>query len=212
MEKSLCLIILAAGQSRRMGTIKQLLPWKDVTLLENTLQVALQSAFSEIILVLGANREVILPKIAPHLEDDRLTVAINDDWSSGLASSLRVGLEMARNISGETLQAVGFLLADLPFVRSEDIDSVLNFYTRLPLGDKNLAIVVPYYGDKAGHPVIFSQCYFSEIEKLTGDRGANSILKNNGKNIYRLSLDNWQAVCDCDNREEYASYLARIER
>src|ERR1035437_6793844 len=105
------IIILAAGSSGRLGSPKQNLIYKGQTLLQGAIETAVASACEPVIIVLGANENVIRQSI----EGSNATIVYNADWQEGMASSIRVGITALKKINPES-DAVILMLCDQPFV------------------------------------------------------------------------------------------------
>ena len=89
----IAVLVLAAGASRRMNGIKQILAFKDSTLLENALKTAKMSENDQVFCVLGANKEEILQKV----DFQNVEIIKNEDWNDGLGKSIAVGVEAIRD-------------------------------------------------------------------------------------------------------------------
>jgi molybdenum cofactor cytidylyltransferase len=159
-------ILLAAGSSSRLGHAKQLLPYGDRTLLQHSLDEALQAAFSSIVVVLGANADVI----AAHLQGQPVHSVINHNWNSGMASSVRTGLVELLRIEPQTTSAI-FMVCDQPFVSA----SLLTAIHAIAQKNGN-GIIACSYSDTIGTPVLFNKKYFSELLALDGQAGARRVV------------------------------------
>jgi molybdenum cofactor cytidylyltransferase len=162
------LIILAAGASTRMGTPKQLLPYRGRSFVRHIAEVAIASVCQPIAVVLGANAERIKPEIS------QLPVQIveNQQWAEGMSSSIRVGLEALLGVN-QNLEAVAIALCDQPFVSSQTLDRIVEAYhfTGKP-------IIASEYAGTLGVPVLFSHTLFSELMALKSNEGAKQLIKN----------------------------------
>ena len=170
------LILPAAGGSRRLGAPKQLVPdGEGQTLVRRAAQTALASACHPIVAVLGAAAE----PIAGELDDLPITVAVNADWQTGLASSLQVGLTTLTQSA--PLTAVIVMLCDQPRVTSALLDSLIAAHA-----ETGHEIVACEYNGIAGVPALFGQTLFSALLSLTGDEGARRVIKNYDGPITRI--------------------------
>ena len=102
-------IVLAAGEARRMGQVKLLLPWKGRTILEHVLGNLLQSRVDEVILVLGHEADRFLGKIS----EPKIKIVLNPAYGEGMSSSLRKGLM----VMGEKAEAFLVVLGDQPGIQ-----------------------------------------------------------------------------------------------
>ena len=190
------LIVLAAGASSRMGTAKQLLPYRGTTLLEHILHLALNSVCHPVIVVLGANAEQIKPKLTT------LDVKIvqNANWSKGLSTSIRVGIEA---LQAETANLDGVLLAlgDQPLISTQFINQLVETFK-----SSEHLIVASEYAGILGVPALFHHTLIPELLTLTKDAGARFLIQKYRKNT--LGILNLQAQWDIDTPIDYKKLLA----
>jgi len=140
-------VILAAGMSSRMGSIKQLLPLGGRTLIENVLENLRESQVDEIVLVLGFSADMIREKIPL----DGVKVIINEAYREGMGTSLRTGIA---HVSPEASAAL-VVLADQPFVQPGTIDQLIRVYR-----EQKPQIVIPVYQGFRGNPVLLDRSVF----------------------------------------------------
>lgn len=168
----ICAIILAAGSSERLGVPKQLLPYRDTTLLGHTIRCVMASKCSEVIVVLGAH--------APSIHDSIFELPVhpvqNKYWRSGIASSIRTGLEEMEVINNNTRAAL-FLVCDQPFLTAKVIDSLIDLFL------SGYTITASDYDGILGVPALFEKQYFPELKMLSNDSGAKKILHNRAEKI-----------------------------
>lgn len=189
-------IILAAGESRRMGQMKQLLPWGATTILGNVIENVRASRVDEVILVVGYRAEEVLAAISY----SGIKVKINPLYQQGMSSSIRAGLQA---ISDNT-QAVLLVLGDLPLVSSETINKLIYAYERFR-SDKR--IIVPTYQGQRGHPVILDLKYRDDIMQLTGDLGCRQIITAHPHDILELEVDTPSILQDIDLPGDLANIM-----
>lgn len=185
-------ILLAAGESRRMGRPKQLLDWQGKTLLLHVLENLSRSSADEIILVLGHEADRILESL-PALP---VKIVVNPDYQTGMASSLRQGL-LAMNPGSEAFLV---MLADQPGIGPDLIDQVIRTFRQ---ADPKRGIARPVYRGVAGHPVLIGACYLQEALQLQGDVGARQILSNHPDDILEIETERNAVLVDMDTPEEY---------
>lgn len=191
-------IVLAAGESKRMGRPKQLLEWGGKTLLRHVLKSLLSSAADEVILVLGHEAEAI-KKSLPAFP---IKIAINPDYRQGMASSLRQGL-LAMHPGSDAFLV---LLADQPGIGPEIINRLIQEFQR---ADPGRGIVRPVYRGRPGHPVLIGARYLQEALQLQGDVGARQILMNHPEDILEIDVDQDAVLEDIDTPEDYRKYTRR---
>jgi molybdenum cofactor cytidylyltransferase len=187
-------ILLAAGESKRMGKPKQLMPWGKSTILTQAIDNLKSSAVDEIIVVLGYRAEEITKTIATK----PVEIAISPNYKQGMSAAIIAGLNLVASQS----QAVMLALGDQPLVDSQTINRLIDeFYNH----DKG--IVIPTYHGKRGHPVIFAIKYKPELLELKGDIGGREIIKNHPDDTLEVAADSEGVISDIDNRSDYQSQL-----
>ncbi len=158
-------LILAAGESRRFGAVKQLVDWHGVPLLEYVIgRVGEWAEVDGVYVVLGANCEEIMGRV----DLSSVTVIENCDWREGVASSLRVGLDAL--IGERTVNRVLITLGDQPTVSSDVVPRLLaaGRRTRRP-------VTIPRYRFVRGHPVLIERSLWPRlVAGLEGDHGARN--------------------------------------
>ncbi len=189
-------IILAAGESRRMGEIKQLLPLGENTVLEQVIDNFLNSKVDEIILVLGYRADEIIQKVSRPIK-----IAVNPEFKQGLSSSLKCGL---RQVSPKA-EAILIALGDQPFIKKEVINALIETHNK-----SNLGITVPVYKGKEeiiGHPVIFDIKYKAELARLKGDVGGRQVIRKHPDEVLKVEIDSDSVIRDIDTKSDYQIYL-----
>ncbi len=171
-------IILAAGQSKRMGPENKLLaPWRGKSPLEYVCQAATGSMCDEIIVVTGHQHR----QTSQALSEFKVKFTHNREYASGMASSIKTGVMTAsQNNSG----AVMILLGDMPGITCAMIDRMI------AAGNVNKpdSIIVATSKSKRGNPVLWPSKYFDELLALDGDTGARQIISKYEDNIVELEL------------------------
>jgi len=183
-------IILAAGLSRRMGTVKSLLPFGESLLLDRVVENAHQSELAGLIVVLGHGAEGILKKI--DFKDSR--VIINPDYRRGHSSSLQAGLDA---VPADTDGAL-FLLGDQPFVGAKTIDKLIRAFQNQPS-----SLIIPTCQGKRGNPVLVHRCIFKMIQGLTGDTGPRVLFSKLKEEIQEVEVFDPGIHLDVDTIEDY---------
>jgi molybdenum cofactor cytidylyltransferase len=184
-------ILLAAGESKRMGRPKLLLKWGQWTIIEKSVDTLLASNIDELIVVLGYQARAILKRLGSR----RLKPVINHQYQIGMSTSIRRGLGQVSSNS----QAVLIALADQPFIETDLINQLIDIYCQNPHG-----IVLPSYKGERGHPVILNRFrYQEEMENLTGDVGCRPILNRHPEDILEVEVKLEGVIADIDSWEEY---------
>jgi len=188
-------VVLSAGESRRMGRPKALLPVGERFFLERIVNALEKTKVNKIIVVLGHNAAELEEKIH-HLP---VTILVNPDYSQGQLSSLIVAL---RALEKEKLDAILLHLVDHPFLNAELVNRMIDrFYESRKL------IVVPTYKGRRGHPVIFSRPLFGELLAAPLDRGAKSVVRAHAAETLEIETDDEGITLDIDTPEDYRRHV-----
>jgi molybdenum cofactor cytidylyltransferase len=181
-----------------MGAPKQLLPWKDSTLLGHAVGTALQLQCDTVAVVLGANSEEIKETIM----HDSVLVFEHALWDDGLGTSIAWGVsELLKTTS--KIDGILILLADQPLVTLTYLQSIITEYE----SGKQQIIATSYDDQKQGVPTLFDTSYLDELTALTGDKGAKEILQKHKANVTLFSAEG--QLSDIDTLEDYRSlYMA----
>jgi len=197
--KRISAIVLAAGQSKRMGKAKQLLPFGDGTILETVINSLAESKVDEIILVLGYQAE----EIRESLPYTPAKTVINPSYQEGMSSSIICGM----NTVDENADAVMIVLGDQPLLGTDVIDRLVKEYRG---GDRG--IVVPLYKKRRGNPVIFDIKYKDKLSALHGDIGGREIVASDREDVLEVNIESEAVICDIDEEGEYLRQLSRRYR
>ena len=163
------IILLAAGQSARLGKPKQLLNYKGKTLLAHSLQIAIETQLQPIVTVLGANLDILKESIEPI----NTTLVINQEWSEGMASSIRCGMEELVKIA-PSMAGVIIMVCDQPYVTAKLLTDLVEKHE-----DSSQPIIASRYNNNMGTPALFDKTIFALLLSLKGDSGAKKIMKSN---------------------------------
>lgn len=187
----IAVVVLAAGNAKRLGRSKQLLPWGNSTLLEHIVKNVLTVDAYKFFVVLGAYSNQIIEKT--NLSE--ATLLINSKWQQGLGSSIASAITEIDNKYSE-LSAVLLVLADQPFISSVHLNAMI----KLHLTEKE-SIIITKKENYKGVPVLFPKKFFGELMSLSNDEGAKQIVNRN-KNCVKeiVSQDN---IADIDTFEAY---------
>jgi len=195
-------VILAAGQSRRMGRPKQLVRVAGKTLLEHTIANVGATGVHEIALVLGAGAD----EIRNQLMLKGVKVVVNPEFQQGMGTSIGAGL---RALS-PTATAALIVLADQPFVQPATLDQLIACYAK-----EKPQIVIPVFKGFRGNPVLLDRSVFPEVMGLTGDVGCRAIFGEHTQGIHKLAVDDVGVLLDADTTEdveELENYMAGRSR
>ena len=185
-------ILLAAGQSKRMkGKNKLSEKIQGIPLIKHSVKNILDSTIDELIVVLGYEQESIKKLIGGNL---KIKFIFNKDFESGMASSIKAGLN---NLSDNS---TGFFicLGDMPKINKE-------IYNQLIKSMNQKEIIIPTYNGVQGNPVLFSKSMKKKIMDIKGDIGAKKILELNKEKILKIKIDNLSVSKDFNKREDFNS-------
>ncbi|MFC1989752.1 molybdenum cofactor cytidylyltransferase [Chloroflexota bacterium] len=183
-------ILLAAGESKRMGQLKQLMPLGQSTIIEQAIDALLNSAVSESIVVLGHRAEEVIKTIAAK----PVKIAINPNYQQGMSTSIIAGL----NVIDSRAQAVMLALGDQPFIDSQAINSLMEAFDA-----HNKGIAVPVCRGRQGHPAIFASRYKGELLKLKGDIGGREIIDRHPDDVLEVAVNCEGIFVDIDTMDNY---------
>ena len=188
-------VILAAGSSSRMGSPKQTLQFEGHSLLRRTTLAALDASCRPVVVVTGANAELCRREL------DQLDVreAFNPDWETGMASSIRAGIEGLVSMEPDIAAAV-LLLGDQPHVTSDVISSLVAAHHV-----NGRPVIASAYGGSFGVPALFSRMLFAELAQLKGTSGAKEIIKRHASEAHFLSFP--EGEVDVDTPHDFSNLV-----
>lgn len=183
-------IVLAAGDSSRLGHPKQLVNFKHRTLLQHIIEVANSFEFDSKVLVLGAKADEIYAKT----DAQRFEVVINENWQEGMSTSIKKGI-FASLKAKEELEQILILLSDQPFVSKKSIEQLIKAQL-----NENVKATFSEYAGITGVPAIFSKATFSDLEKLKGDQGAKKLIQKRNFKYQTIKFE--KGNFDVDTEED----------
>ena len=198
MMKNIAIVILAAGKSSRMNSIKQLEKINNKTLLELTLE-KVKSIFSEnIFCVLGAN----IDKIKSETNIKNIHFIKNEHFETGLSSSIIASIKYFKKKKLH-FDGIFILLADQPAIEISYLNSMHNLFQK-----KEDIIIASNYENKLGVPVIFPKKYFSSLLLIKGDKGAKEFINKRKSEI--ICPKKTTNLFDIDTKEDLLFYKNSI--
>jgi 4-nitrophenyl phosphatase len=183
-------IVLAAGESQRFGQPKQLLPVGNKTMIQHVVDVVLYSPVQQVIVVLGCRAAEIEASVA----DRPVQVVVNQEWKSGLSSSVQAGLSA---VEPEVSAAI-FILADQPGVTAEVIAKLVERYR-----ENRAPIVVPTHQGRRGNPVLFNRSLFAELLQVKGDQGGRQLITEHAGRVEEVEVGTEAIFTDIDTADDY---------
>lgn len=187
-------IILAAGNSSRMGQPKQLMRINDEALLVRTIKTVAAAGLlnTEITVVLGSDyaqhRDVVSPL--------KVNIEHNINWADGMGSSLKYGL---KKIMEQKPAGVLILVCDQPLLTQEHLQKIIQLFQTSPQ-----SIIASHYNNTNGVPAIFPSPLFDQLLMIGDEQGAKKVLQQNQHNL--ISVDFPNGVIDLDTPEDYKTF------
>ena len=189
------LILLAAGESRRMGKPKQLLAYKGNSLIRHALTMAIISNCDPIIVVLGANSD----RIFPELRNLPVQITHNALWQQGMGASIATGIKALQEIKVD-LDAVIVALADQPLITAQVYNRLVERYR-----SNQVKAVASNYSGTIGVPALFDRTLLPELLKMNQKGGAKQLLNQYSDRTVNLELP--EAAIDIDTPADYQKLL-----
>jgi molybdenum cofactor cytidylyltransferase len=178
-------IVLAAGLATRFGSTKQLLPWKDTTLVAWVARVALDAGLHRVVVVTGHDAE----RVGAAVAGLPVRVVVNPEFTNGQSTSMKCGLGSLP----AGMDAAVFLLADQPGVTPEVVRALAQRHR-----ETQAPIVLPAYHGRRGNPVLFDRATFGELERIEGDVGGRALLKKYSDSIEQVAVEESGILEDID--------------
>ena len=160
------ILILAAGQSRRLGSPKQLLQYNGISFIKRVTEIAIASSCKSVLIVLGAYAE----QVKSELVMDGIHVMENPHWKEGMGSSIREGLKKLLGLN-KNIDGLVILVCDQPYLDTKHINQLIQLQAQ-----KDLPAAACSYDGVIGTPALFHKSLFNELLNLKGDIGAKKIL------------------------------------
>lgn len=190
------IIILAAGNSSRLGQPKQLLAYKNTTLLKHTIAAVSNISNAVIIVVTGANKDLI----EKELNADKINIRYNPNWESGMSSSINQGLSDLLLLDPDCQSCI-FSVCDQPYITPLIFENLITEYQKTAKG-----IIASSYSETLGTPVLFDKKYFNELLALKGQEGAKKIINRFPDDTISIPFE--KGNIDIDTEEDYSQLLS----
>jgi molybdenum cofactor cytidylyltransferase len=187
---SVGIIILAAGSSSRLGQPKQLIIVEGKSLLKKTTEAALDSGAHPIMVVLG-NQAPTHKKV---IEAPPVSIVINEDWSNGMGSSLKAGMQSLLKDYPET-EAIIISVCDQPYLTAHHFKKLISVYSNTAS-----EVVTSHYKGTNGVPALFSKSLFQKLLQLEDEEGARKIIQHHKGTIALVPFE--KGEIDIDTPED----------
>ncbi len=192
-------ILLAAGASIRLGEPKQLLKLQGETLLRRSAKTAL-SVSNRVVVTLGSQIEMLRTEI----EDLPVEIVENNDWETGMSSSIKVGLKKFLDDPDE-LKAVIVMVCDQPLVNENLLEKIISKFQEI-----DAPIVACQYRNTLGVPALFHKNLFPELLALDSQTGAKRLIKKYHAQTAAISFS--EGAFDVDTPADYENLLKNLKR
>ena len=191
-------IVLGAGESRRMGQQKLLLPYGGVPVIRHIVNILLDSNLENVGVVTGKDK---VP-VEECLSDLNVLFTHNEDYEKGMLSSVRTGVVLAQSLNTDMM----ILLGDQPMIQGKVVNELVSGWSEDEEG-----IHVASYDSKRGHPVIIHRCFFDEILRDFDDEGLRGLLKRYPEKVSEIEMFDKRVLIDMDYPSDYESALKQLD-
>ena len=192
----LAAVILAAGESRRMGQPKALLPYRGRAFLDHLIGVTRHPRIGLTRVVLGAGAEEIREK----LKLDPAGVVVNPHWEKGQLSSIKAAL---RSLPPGTTEGILLCLVDQPLISTALVDRLIKQFD-----SSAKPIVIPTYNGKRGHPVLFRSALYDELLAAPLDLGARAVVWTHAADVLEVPTDEEGVILNLNDPETLKRAMA----
>ena len=185
-------ILLAAGESSRMGQLKALLPWRGQALLEHQVSALLEGGVGRVVVVMGHRADELRPLVE---SSQGVSWVINQDYLQGKTTSIKAGLSA---LGPAAVSEILLLNVDQPRSAS-DISRILDVHRA-----NEYTITIPTYAGKGGHPIVLSADLLGELLAIDEDsQGIKAVVRRRPDAVNRVPLDNPEILLDLNTPEQY---------
>lgn len=197
--QEVCAIVLAAGESKRMGFPKMLLPYNGRTVIEQVINNVLSAGIINPLIVLGSDHEAILEIIKSH----PVTHCYNENYRNGMLSSVQCGLASLADQCSAALIIPG----DQPMIDAVQIKRAMEVWHETGKG-----IVMPVHNGKRGHPLIVDMKYRREVMSLPESKGLRALAELHPDDVMEAETDDPAVLRDIDTQQDYMNELNLTRR
>ncbi|MCH7918865.1 MAG: nucleotidyltransferase family protein [Planctomycetes bacterium] len=183
-------VVLAAGQSRRMGTQKLLLPWGPSSVIGHIVDQLLETSLSHVCVVVGRDAD----RVTAALADRPVAWVTNPQPQGDMLSSLRCALR----VLPVDCEAALVVLGDQPRITAALVEDLLQAYDTCAQ-----EILVPFYRGRRGHPMLFSRRYFEEVMTQYEGLGLRGLLQAHGPEVCEWPVSIPAVLMDMDTPRDY---------
>lgn len=196
MMNGIWAIVLAAGESRRMGTPKMLLPYNDVTIIEQVIRNLMDANVDRVVVVVGAGKEEIM-KVTRRYD---VFHCYNENYKNGMLSSVKCGFYSLP----EGCLAALIMPGDQPMTGPGEINRVISSFLESDRG-----LVMAAHNGKRGHPLIVDMKYLDEVLSLPGEDGLRVLADRHPDDVLEAHTDDPSVLRDIDTQEDYMNEISK---
>ncbi len=194
--ENIAAIVLAAGQSKRMGCPKLVLPWGNNTVIGHVVDIIRKSGIVKIVVITGGARD----EVENALDGLPVQCIFNPEYSQGMVSSLRVGLQSL----DETIRAALVTLGDQPQIETGTVRGLISAYLL-----HRSRLVVPSYRNRRGHPWLIERSLWEAVIRLQPHQTLRDFLRIHEGKINYLLVDTGTVLQDLDTPEDYQRFFPK---
>lgn len=189
-------ILLAAGQSSRMGAFKPLLPFGNKTVIECSIDYLRKGGAETIVVVLGHRAD----EVRKHLNSLPVSFTVNPDPASEMTASIAAGV---RDLP-ETAQATLIALVDHPAIPATVVSTLLAEW------EKGARLVIPTWQNRGGHPVLVDLSFRAQLLNLDPKRGLKALFEAHRSEVKRVAVDSPYVARDMDTWDDYRALYEEV--
>lgn len=182
-------LVLCAGRSTRMGTLKALLPLRGSTVAEQSIRPFRAAGIEDIVFVLGHEAGRILPVLQKH----GVRTTINSRYDDGMFSSVQCGLRALGSVRGFFVLPV-----DMPLIRPQTVRLLLNSFQ-----NSDARIIRPSFEGRRGHPPLLSSMLIPDLLRFAGAGGLRAFLREHAAMSIDIDCDDPGVLTDLNRIEDY---------
>jgi molybdenum cofactor cytidylyltransferase len=191
----LAVAILAAGESRRMGTPKALLPYRGKTFVEHLIEVTRHQRVGITRVVLGAGAENIKEKLSLNAD----SIVLNENWAQGQLSSIQAAI---RTLPAGATEGLILCPVDHPLISAE---LVAHLIEQFDISGKQ--IVLPTYQGRRGHPAIFRSSLYDELLQASPEIGARQVVWAHAQDVQEFPTEEDGVVLNLNDPETLKKFV-----
>ncbi len=194
-SSNISILIIAAGQSKRLGKPKQLLTYEGKTLINRLIEIVRSAGELPITLVLGAFAEEIIHQ----LPDTDLQLVLNPHWEEGMGRSISAGVSHIMQYNPE-VDGIIIMVCDQPYITADEISGLIREQRKT-----GKSIVACAYNGILGTPALFLKEIWKDLLALKGDMGAKKLIGNHEADVSVLYFE--KGVLDIDTPQDYKNLI-----